>query len=477
MSSNEMDTKTRTTVQDQRLHDREVEQSLFAKREKIYPREVHGLFAGLRLTAVIVLLAVYYGLPWLEWDGRQAVLFDLPARKFYIFGLTLWPQDFLILAFLLIIAAVSLFFFTALAGRLWCGYACPQTIWTELFIWVERAVEGDRPHQIRLDKLPRWSPERLRAKVLKHTVWILIAWFTGFTFVAYFTPAETLVNNMMDFNLGSWESFWIIFYSFATYGNAGWMREQVCTYMCPYARFQSAMFDDNTLIVSYDGNRGEPRGSRRASEDYKSRGLGDCIDCTICVQVCPTGIDIRDGLQYKCISCSSCIDACNDVMDKMGYAPGLIRFTTQNNLQGKPTRFFRPRIIVYGGILLTLMALFAFTLVSRVPVGLDAIRDRNQLFREAGDFIENVYTLKIINMDTIDHDYSIKAEGIEDLQLSLDTDPVAVKSGQVYNLPVTLRTEEKNLMARSNDVIFSISAVDDPGIRTTERNKFLGPVE
>ena len=333
MTSNEMDTKVKTVGRLDNLRDREVEQSLFAKREKIYPREVHGLFAGLRVTAVIVLLAIYYGLPWMQWDGRQAVLFDLPARKFYIFGLTLWPQDFLILAFLLIIAAVSLFFFTALAGRLWCGYACPQTVWTELFIWVERAVEGDRPHQMRLDELPRWNPARLRAKVFKHTIWILIAWFTGFTFVAYFTPADTLVDNMMNFTLGSWETFWIIFYSFATYGNAGWMREQVCTYMCPYARFQSAMFDDNTLIVSYDNNRGEPRGHRRASEDHKIRGLGDCIDCTLCVQVCPTGIDIRDGLQYKCISCSSCIDACNDVMDKMGYARGLIRFTTQNTMQ------------------------------------------------------------------------------------------------------------------------------------------------
>lgn len=472
-----MDTKTKEIEQDHNLRDREVEQSLFAKREKIYPREIHGLFAGLRLTAVVVLLAIYYGLPWMVWDGRQAVLFDLPARKFYIFGLTLWPQDFLILAFLLIIAAVSLFFFTALAGRLWCGYACPQTVWTELFIWVERAVEGDRPHQMRLDKLSRWNPQRLRAKLLKHTIWIFIAWFTGFTFVAYFTPAETLVNNMMDFNLGSWESFWIVFYSFATYGNAGWMREQVCTYMCPYARFQSAMFDDNTLIVSYDRNRGEPRGSRRASEEYKNRGLGDCIDCTICVQVCPTGIDIRDGLQYKCISCSSCIDACNDVMDKMGYAQGLIRFTTQNNLQGKSTRFLRPRIIVYGSILLGLMMMFAFTIISRVPVGLDVIRDRNQLYRETGEYIENVYTLKIINMDTNDHEYTVRAEGIEDLILTIDAESVAVKSGQVYKLPVSLRVDEKKLAVRSSDVMFSISARDNPGIQTTERAKFLGPVE
>ena len=477
MSSKKMDIKARTTGREGRLRDREVEQSLFAKRQKIYPREVHGLFAGLRLSAVVVLLGIYYGLPWLRWDGRQAVLFDLPARKFYIFGLTLWPQDFLVLAFLLIIAAVSLFFFTALAGRLWCGYACPQTVWTELFIWVERAIEGDRPHQMRLDKLSRWHPQRVRAKVLKHTIWFLIAWFTGFTFVAYFTPAQNLINNIMSFKLGSWETFWIIFYSFATYGNAGWMREQVCTYMCPYARFQSAMFDDNTLIVSYDKSRGEPRGSRRASEDHKARGLGDCIDCTLCVQVCPTGIDIRDGLQYKCISCSSCIDACNDVMDKMGYAQGLIKFTTQNAVLGKPTRLLRPRIIVYGGFLLILITLFALTVINRVPARLDVIRDRNQLYRETGDYIENVYTLKLINMDTVAHEYTVSVKGIADLKLITDTDPVKVESGQVYNLPVRLRTEEENLKARSNDIQFSITALDKPALEVMARAKFLGPIE
>ena len=477
MSSNNIDSRTRAAGHGDRRHDREVEQSLFAKREKIYPREVHGLFAGLRLTAIIVLLGIYYGLPWTRWDGRQALLFDLPARKFYIFGLTLWPQDFLILAFLLIIAALSLFFFTALAGRLWCGYACPQTVWTELFIWVERAVEGDRPRQIRLDKLPRWHPRRVRAKILKHAIWVLVAAFTGFTFVAYFTPAHTLVENILHFRLGSWETFWIIFYSFATYGNAGWMREQVCTYMCPYARFQSAMFDDDTLIVSYDSERGEPRGSRRASEDHRSRGLGDCIDCTMCVQVCPTGIDIRDGLQYQCISCSSCIDACNDVMDKMGYAQGLIRYTTQNAMQGKQSKILRPRIMIYGTILLTLMTLFVVTVIGRVPAGLDVIRDRNQLYHETGEYIENVYTLKLINMDTVAHEYQVTVSGIEGLELRMDSERVEVESGQVFSIPVRLRTLEDNLRSRSNDIVFTITALDNDAIRVTEHSKFLGPVE
>src|SRR3990172_4578082 len=346
-----------------RPDDQQVEAALFAKREKIYPREVHGLYATLRNTSVIGLLAIYFVLPWVAWDGRQAVLFDLPARKFYIFSLTFWPQDFLNLAFLLIIAALSLFFFTALAGRLWCGYACPQTVWTELFIWVERLLEGNRSQQIRLDKLPRWNRERVRAKLLKHAVWLVIAWYTGFTFLAYFRPAGDLLTDMMVFNLGPWETFWLFFYTLATYGNAGWMREQVCMYMCPYARFQSAMFDNDTLVVSYDIQRGEPRGSRQASENYKGKGLGDCIDCRICVQVCTTGIDIRNGLQYQCIGCCACIDACDDVMDKMQYPKGLIRYTTQNAIAGKRSRVLRPRVLIYASVMLVFIALFVYTVM------------------------------------------------------------------------------------------------------------------
>ena len=294
-----------------------VELSLFEKREKVYPREVHGTFALLRVGAVVGLLGLYYALPWVEWSGRQALLLDLPARKFYIFGLTLWPQDFPLLALLLIIAAMSLFFFTALAGRLWCGYACPQTVWTEVFLWIERHIEGSRIQQMRLDQGPL-NFRKFRIKAAKHTVWILFSLWTGFTFVAYFTPAQEMAAKTLALQLGPWEIFWLLFYSFATYGNAGWMREQVCKYLCPYARFQSAMFDSDTLIISYDEKRGEPRGARRPEVNPAEQGLGDCINCTLCVQVCPTGIDIREGLQYECIGCSACIDVCDDVMDKMG---------------------------------------------------------------------------------------------------------------------------------------------------------------
>lgn len=296
----------------------EVGRWLYAKREKIYPREVHGLYALLRVMSAVALLGIFYGLPWLTWDGHQAVLFDLPARKFYIFGLTLWPQDFIYLATLLILAGLSLFFFTALAGRLWCGYACPQTIWTEVFLIMERFFEGDRHEQIKLCQAP-WSWRKFRIKATKHASWILFSAYTGFTFVAYFTPMRELYQGLLSLSLGPWESFWIIFYGFATYGNAGWMREQVCLYMCPYARFQSAMFDRETLIIGYDQARGEPRGSRKRGADHRAEGLGDCIDCRMCVQVCPTGIDIRNGLQYQCIGCGACIDACDQVMGKMAY--------------------------------------------------------------------------------------------------------------------------------------------------------------
>jgi cytochrome c oxidase accessory protein FixG len=464
--------QTETAVDSAR--DAEIEQALFAKREKIFPREVHGLFAALRIAAIIALLGIFYGLPWLSWDGRQSVLFDLPARKFYIFGLTFWPQDFLYLTFLLIIAAMALFFFTALAGRLWCGYACPQTVWTDTFLWIERLVEGDHRKQMRLDKAAM-DARKVRIKATKHLLWIVFSLFTGFTFVSYFTPAKVLGHELLSLNLGPWEMFWMFFYGFATYGNAGWMREQVCIYMCPYARFQSAMFDDDTLVVSYDKQRGDPRGARRSSTDHRRDGLGDCINCTLCVQVCPTGIDIRNGLQYQCIGCSACIDACDDVMDKMNYPKGLVRYTTQNALQGKTTRILRPRIFIYGFILLTLIAIFTHSVLTRVPLGLDVIRDRNQLYRETRGLIENVYTLKILNMDDHAHTYHLSVSGIEGIIMEAEQETIHVESGQVQDLPIRLQADESNLGKRSNDISFSLSAVDNETLKVTEHARFLGP--
>jgi cytochrome c oxidase accessory protein FixG len=457
-------------------HADEVEQpqSLYAKREKIHPRIVLGFFTRLKALSGFILLGIYYIFPWLQWDGRQAVLFDLPARKFHLFGLTFWPQDFIYLTLLLMIAALALFFFTSLAGRLWCGFACPQTIWTDAFLWMERLVEGDRPKQLKLEQAPL-SFRKFRIKATKHTLWIVFALFTGFTFVGFFVPIRELTEAVITYNLSGWETFWIFFYAFATYGNAGWMREQVCIYMCPYARFQSAMFDKDTMIIAYDKKRGEPRGSRKREADYKAQGLGDCINCTMCVQVCPTGIDIRDGLQYQCISCSACVDICDEIMEKMDYPKGLIRYTTENVLKGKPTHILRPRIFIYGGILLAIFIGINVAVSNRSLVQLDVIRDRNSLFRETHTgLIENVYRLRVLNIDNQPHIYDVTATGIEGLQLSKDRE-IAVEPGGVMTLPVRLGVESNQLKKRSTQIEFQLTARENSTITITEEARFLGP--
>ena len=454
--------------------DTALEQSLFEKRQKVYPRQVHGTFAALRVSAVLILLGIFYIMPWVQWDGHQAVLFDLPARKFHIFWLTLWPQDFLMLALLMVMAAVSLFFFTALAGRLWCGYACPQTVWTEVFLWMERVIEGDRMRRMKLDKAP-WSLSKLRIKTTKQIAWITFSAFTGFTFVAYFAPAVELVSRTASFSLGPWETFWMVFYGFATYGNAGFMREQVCKYMCPYARFQSAMFDHDTLVVSYDEARGDPRGSRRTGVDPKDVGLGDCINCSLCVQVCPTGIDIRDGLQYECIACSSCIDVCDSVMDRMGYASGLIRYTTQHAKEGKPTRVVRPRTLIYLGLLAVVGFALLYLLVTREPLAIDIVRDRNQLYRERGGLIENVYTIKVLNLRDEAREFRLSAEGLEGLLLEGQVDQIKVAGGDVAEVPVALRVREAAITQRSSPITFELTDLASDGHSVTEPAKFLGP--
>ncbi len=452
-----------------------VEQELYQKRKKIYPREVHGLFANLRVTAVLALLGLYYFIPWINYDGHQSVLFDLPARKFYILGLTFWPQDFFYLAWLLVIAALSLFFFTALAGRLWCGYACPQTVWTEVFLWMERKIEGDRSKQMKLDK-SAFNANKFRVKAIKHSVWIIFSLWTGFTFVGYFTPIRELGAAVYPFQLGPWETFWILFYGFATYGNAGWLREQVCIYMCPYARFQSAMFDKDTLIISYDEARGEPRGSRKRNADPKQAGLGDCIDCTMCVQVCPTGIDIRNGLQYQCIGCAACVDVCDDVMDKMGYSKGLIRYTTENILHHQGQHVLRFRTIFYAAVLVALTVGLFYAISQRIPVELDIIRDRNSLYRETNlGYIENVYTLKLINMDEQAHVYDLQVTGLPEMELDTGNVIISVPAGEVFGLPVRVRIDPVHLKNASNTIEFTLTSRENPAITTTQTGRFLGP--
>jgi cytochrome c oxidase accessory protein FixG len=448
--------------------------SFYAAAQKIYPRETRGRFANLRRSMVVVLLGLYYGVAWLQWQGHQALLFDLPARKFHIFGLTLWPQDFFYMALLMIMAALSLFFATALAGRVWCGYACPQTVWTELFIWIEQWTEGDRSRRMKLDQ-SAWSVQKLLRKLSKQSLWLLLAGYTGFTFVGYFTPIRELGGQILSLSLGGWSAFWIGMYSLATYGNAGFLREQVCKYMCPYARFQSVMFDSDSLVISYDQARGEPRGARRIGSNARAQRLGDCIDCTLCVQVCPTGIDIRHGLQYECIACAACIDACDGVMDRMGSPRGLVRYTTENALAGNPKRLARPRVAVYALILLAGASTLVYSLVTRTPLIMDVLRDRNALFREVhGDHIENAYVLKVINLDSVSHRYRLEAAGLEQLAIVAPSEVIELAPGSVSTLSARLQVPSDKA-AGIHVIALSLIATDDARIAVHERTRFIGP--
>lgn len=448
--------------------------SLYVAHQKVYPREVEGRFNRLRVAATIALLGLFYAMPWLQWDGRQAVLFDLPARKFHILGLTFFPQDFFLLSWLLIIAALSLFFFTALAGRLWCGFACPQTVWTEIFVWMERWTEGNRQQRMRLDQ-SSWSVNKAARKIGKQLLWISFALYTGYTFVGYFTPVRTLSGSVLTATVGGWELFWILFYGFATYGNAGYMREQVCKYMCPYARFQGAMFDRNSLIISYDAKRGDPRGSRARNVDPKSKGLGDCIDCKLCVQACPTGIDIRQGLQMECIACAACIDACDSVMDKMNYPRGLVRYTTQNAIDNKPTRVVRPRTVIYGSVLMALIVGFGVAVANRHLVEVDVLRDRNALYRAIdGGRIENVYTIRFINKDTREHELRIAAEGIDGVTVDTDRELQRVGAGEVVSVAVRVRAPS-SAISGGRDIQIVVRS-DDGAIEARSKARFIAPV-
>ena len=444
---------------------------LYQRREKIFTRTIEGRFQRVRLYSGWPLLIGYLALPWLDWGDRQAVLFDLPARKFYIFGLTFWPQDFMLLAWLLIIAAFALFTFTSLVGRVWCGYTCPQTVWTATFMWVEQLTEGPRHARIRLDDAP-WSIEKIAKRGAKHALWLGWAFLTGLTFVGYFTPIRALAVDVAMLNVGLVSAAWIFFFTAATYINAGWLREQVCLYMCPYARFQSAMFDKDTLIVSYDAKRGEPRGSRKRAA--RPEGLGDCVDCQLCVQVCPTGIDIRDGLQYECIGCAHCIDACDDVMRRVGYAPGLIRYTTENALAGAPTRLLRPRVIGYGVALTAMGIAFVVALLDRPLLGIDVIRDRGELYHVDGDAIRNDYTLKIINKTQRAESIqlAVVAAGHQDVRLEGPAS-VPIDAGEVENVPVSLAVPRSTADAGYFDVEFK--ACDAAGHCDAETNRFFGP--
>ena len=454
--------------------------SLYEKHKTIHARAAHGRFANWRIFLVLFTQLLFYGTPWLMWNDRQAILFHLVERKFYIFGLVLWPQDVFYLAILLIISAYGLFLVTAVAGRLFCGYACPQTVYTEVFMWIENWIEGDRPARMKLEKAPM-DARKLRIKATKHALWLILSVFTGFTLVGYFTPMSELLTELKTFSFGPWETFWTFFYGGFTYMMAGFMREQVCKYMCPYARFQSVMFDPDTLIITYDPERGEPRGTRKKGADPKALGLGECVDCGICVQVCPTGIDIRNGLQYECIGCAACIDACDEVMDKVNYPRGLIRYSTENAMARHLTKkeilghVVRPRILLYSVILAAITLTTAWFIAHRIPLKVDVIRDRGALARETDmGLIENTFTLRFMNTDEQPHRYRIKATGLDGLEVGGAAE-VDVPAATTTSLMTSLQAQPDAGKKGSNPIMFEIEAMDGSNIRIREKAVFMLP--
>lgn len=449
---------------------------LYEKRKKIYVKKVVGFFQRIRSLTLYFFLGAYFLTGWISIDGQQLVHFDLPERQFHLFGATFWPQDFTLLAAMLIIGAFGLFFVTTLFGRVWCGYTCPQTVWTFIFIWLEEKFQGSRNARMKLDQQP-WTKEKIVKKGLTHLSWLLVALATGMTFVGYFYPIRDLVPDFFSLSVTSeWAYFWIAFFMLATYLNAGWLREQVCIYMCPYARFQSVMFDQDTRSVAYDPVRGEPRSGRKKSLDHKAVGLGDCIDCGLCVQVCPTGIDIRDGLQYECIGCAKCIDACDDIMDKMGYDPGLIRYATERELEGKQSKLMRARTIGYGIALTGMISFFVYFLFARSDLALDVLRDRGSLYNTApSGFVENSYLLQISNKTDVERHLQVSVAGELDFQISGKT-RITVAPAAVASMPITVEVDPETIKQSHYDLEFTLAPDDLSKQAVHTHSTFLGPI-
>ena len=447
--------------------------SLYASSAPIHTRSFTGRFRNFRLLGAGLLCLLFFGTLWFDWDGRQAVLWSLEDSKFYIFGATFWPQDFILLSGLLIICAFGLFFITVFAGRVWCGYSCPQSVWTWMFMWVEQRTQGDRNQRIKLAAAP-WGVEKVLRNLAKHGLWLAISLATAVTFVGYFTPVRELATEIVTLQAGGISLFWVLFFTAATYVNAGWMREQVCIHMCPYARFQSVMFDKDTLIVSYDAARGESRGARKKGVDPKAQGLGDCIDCTVCVQVCPTGIDIRDGLQIACIGCAACVDACDSVMDKMGYARGLVGYSSERALEGGHTHLLRPRLIGYATALVLMIGAFGWLLAARSEVSMDVIKDRGMFRENAAGEIENIYNLKLINKTQLAHRYRLELAEGEGLRLQAPAE-VKIEAGEILELPVSVAQEDDALGGGSRELVFRLTSLDGDAASASADSTFVSP--
>ncbi|MCW2235657.1 cytochrome c oxidase accessory protein CcoG [Azospirillum canadense] len=476
---------------------RRASRSMYQKHSKVYPKAVSGTFRRLKWTALAVLLAIYYVLPWIRWDRGpnapdQAVLLDLANRRFYLFVVELWPQQIYYLTGALILAALGLFLATSLAGRVWCGYACPQTVWTDLYVWVERLVEGDRGERIRLDQGP-WTARKLGRKALKNLIWLLIAAATGGAWIFYFTDAPTLLGELARFEASSTAVGFIALFTGTTYLLAGFAREQVCTYMCPWPRFQSAMIDEDSLIVTYQDWRGEGRSLMRKSqswEERKAEGLGDCIDCFNCVQVCPAGIDIRDGLQMQCIGCGLCVDACDEIMTKVGRPTGLIKFDTQTNQvalattgQPAPTHLIRPRTILYSMMMLVIAGAIAIGLVLKPGLDISVLRDRAPLFVTLADgTVRNAYTFKISNMTRDPRDYTLAVAGLTGARIAVAGEEQEDQETQqrltaapdmVATYRIFVTAPRSSLQGASQPLTFRLTSAN--GETATYESVFMGP--
>jgi len=441
---------------------------------QIHTRSFTGLYRTLRVAGAGFLFLAFFGTVWLNWGGRQAVLWDLAESKFHIFGATFWPQDFILLSALLIICAFGLFAITVFAGRVWCGYTCPQSSFTWLFMWCEKVTEGERNQRIKLQAAP-WSLNKLARRSAKHTLWLSISVLTGLTFVGYFTPIRPLASELLTWQMGGVSLFWVVFFTAATYLNAGWLREAVCMHMCPYARFQSVMFDKDTLTFSFDAARGEHRGPRKREAKPADVGLGDCIDCQLCVQVCPTGIDIRDGLQMECIGCAACIDACDSIMDKMGYARGLVSYTSEHQLQGGKTHLLRPRLIGYSAVLLVMIAALVVALVQRPMVSLDVTKDRGMFRENSQGLIENIYSLKVINKTQQPQDYRLELVDGEGFQLQGKTQ-ISLAPGEISDVPVSVALLADKPTSSSQILRFKVTDIDEPWVYSAADSRFVAPL-
>lgn len=466
--------------------------ALFANRAKVYPKIVAGRFRRLKWAAMALLLGLYYLAPWLRWDRGpgspdQAILADIPGARLYFFFIEIWPQEVYYLTGLLILGAVGLFLATALFGRIWCGFACPQTVWSDLYLQVERWIEGERAERIRLDHAP-WSIGKLARKLAKHTAWLLIAAATGGAWIFYFNDAPTLMRDLGRFQASPTVLFFIALFTATTYLLAGWVREQVCIYMCPWPRFQAAMLDEHSTIVTYEAWRGEPRGPKRKTESWDQRG--DCIDCRQCVQVCPTGIDIRDGQQLACIGCGLCIDACNDIMARIERPGDLIAFDTEANQlahmvgQRSGLPLFRPRVLVYVAVLTAVAGIMLFSLMNRSDTELTVQRDRAPLFVALGDGdVRNSYTVKILNKTREDRDYRLSVDGLPQARITVvghegksgDLVALPVKADAVGSFRIHIRVP-RDVLAGSSTPIDLLVTPFEALERHAASTLFLGPV-